>query len=112
MKTWKKLKKSNLSAAEKLLYEREEFCVSAISRYNAGITDHVWAAYTPKAAAGSFANALLLYGKRLLFPVFNFSPEQLITFRSNGPPLPFMFSMLLKRDSLHAAQGLADDMEL
>jgi ribosomal protein S18 acetylase RimI-like enzyme len=109
MRTWKKLKKTNLSAAEKLLREREEFCVSAISRFNTETTDHVWAF---GAKAEGTASALLLYGKRLLFPVFNFSAAQLDTFQNNGMPLPLMFSMLLKRDSLHAAQGLADDMDL
>jgi GNAT superfamily N-acetyltransferase len=72
----------------------------------------MWAAYEPKKDKATSIYALLLYGKRLLFPVFNFSSEQTAKFKEHCLPLPFFLPLILKNDSLHAAQGMADDMDI
>jgi len=115
LSTWKKLRKSALPQAEAFLRQREPYCVSAISRFTTGLTNHVWA--TPlRAKDGAVSNALasglLLYGKRLLFPVFAFPPAQAAEFLADGLPLPRFFPQALKSEPLHAAQGLAGDMDL
>ncbi|MDR2702238.1 MAG: GNAT family N-acetyltransferase [Spirochaetaceae bacterium] len=105
---WKKLRKFRLSDAEAFLREHESSCVSAISRLCAGIIDDVWAAIFPSDSL----SALLLYGKRLLFPVFRFSAAKRANFLAGGIPLPFFFHQVLKNDPLHAAQGLVGDMDI
>ena len=111
MKIWKKLNRNALSCAEEFLQEREETCVSAISRFNAGIISHVWAACKPGIGSSSIS-ALLLYGKGLLFPVFHFSFGQSAGYNIKNMPLPIFLPMILTNDPLHAAQGLADDMDM
>ena len=110
MNIWKKLRRSDLSTAEIFLKKREEYCVSAISRFNSGIAKHVWAAYESD-SGNSSVSALLLYGKRLLYPVFNFSSEKTAEFKESGLPLPLFFPHTLKSDPLHAIQGLAGDLD-
>jgi len=107
---WKKLRHSTQIVP--FLEERENYCVSAISRFNSGTLKNVWAAFKPNTPQTPSINALLLYGKRLLFPVFHYSSEMVEEFKHNGMPIPFLLAFILKRDSLHAAQGLADDMDL
>jgi GNAT superfamily N-acetyltransferase len=68
----------------------------------------VWAAAFPPDSL----SALFLYGKRLLFPVFRFSLAKRSEFLAEGMPLPLFFRQVLKNDPLHAAQGLADDMDI
>jgi len=123
--TWKKLSKSAHPQAETFLRQREPYCVSAISRFTTGLANHVWAT-TPTSPSASLRvicgpswsspdnalSGLLLYGKRLLFPVFAFSPTQTAEYQANGLPLPAFFPQILRSDSLHAAQGLAADMDL
>ena len=111
MNIWKKLNKNALSRAGEFLREREETCVSAISRFNAGITSHAWAVCKPGGGSSSIS-ALLLYGKGLLFPVFHFSFGQNAQFKTAGLPLPFFLPMIFRNEPLHAAQGLADDMDM
>jgi len=119
--TWKKLRKSAHPQAEAFLRQREPYCVSAISRFTAGMVSNIWA--TPKKVPGTSWEpnakkvpgtflALLLYGKRLLFPVFAFPPTQTAEYQADGLPLPAFFPQILKSDPLHAAQGLAGDMDL
>jgi GNAT superfamily N-acetyltransferase len=105
---WKKLRKSSLSGTENFLENREPYCVSAISRFSSGIISHIWANYTEN----NEISALLLYGKRILFPVFQFLPEIKRDFLQNTMPLPLFFPALLKNDSLHVAQGLGEDMNI
>jgi ribosomal protein S18 acetylase RimI-like enzyme len=106
---WKKLQKSDMPQIEAFLRKREKFCVSAISRLNAGITDEVWAVEKDSAIS-----ALLFYGKRLLYPVFAFSPTELSAEKSSieDLPLPLFFPQMLKSEYFHACQGLAKDMIL
>jgi len=106
---WKKLRKSAHPQAEAFLRAREMYCVSAISRFTAGLTNNIWT--MPKKAPGTFFG-VLFYGKRLLFPVFAFPPAQAAEFLADGLPLPLFFPQILKSDPLHAAQGLAGDMDL
>lgn len=106
---WKKLQESSLPHIKAFLQKQEKFCVSAISRFNAGILNNVWAARKKDRAI----SALLLYGRRLLFPVFNFSPVELPTELSTGNlPLPLYFAQMLKDECFHACQGLAKDVLL
>ena len=112
MNIWKKIRRSNLFAAREFLEEREHFCVNAISRLNSGTVQNIWAAFEGAADTTASVSALLLYGNRMLFPVFRFSSEKIGEFKNNGMPLPLLFSLVLKGNSLHAAQGLADDMDL
>jgi len=108
MNMWKKLRKSHLSGAEAFLRERENCCVSAVSRFCAGMINNVWAAvFSP-----DLLSALLLYGNRLLFPVFHFSSAKKAEFLAEGMPLPFFFRRVLENNPLHAAQGLAGDMDI
>jgi len=107
---WKKLKKTSFGTAIAFLKKRENYCVNAISRFNSGETGNIWAAYEQNAKPGSAEiKALLLYGKRLLFPVFDFSSAEPET---NFMPLPYFFSIFMKSDSLHSAQGLSSDMTI
>jgi GNAT superfamily N-acetyltransferase len=113
MSVWKKIRQHDLLKAEDFLREREPYCVSAISRFRGGTANIVWGAFSRHADSGAAAlRALLLYHKRLVFPVFHFPESQRDEFKTNGMPLPFLSPSLLKRDSLHAAQGLADDMDM
>ena len=112
MNIWKKLRRNAQTDITSFLKERENYCVSAISRYNSGTVQNVWAAFESNTEKVSSISALLLYGKRLLFPVFHFSFEQIEEFKKNGISLPLFLSLMLKSNSLHAAQGLADDMDL
>ena len=110
MMIWRKLNKSSLSDAKTFLGSREQYCVSAISRFKNGAVNNVWA--HSDSAKGSGITALLLYGNRILFPVFNFSPSKIAELNSNYMKLPRFFPFVLRSDSLHAAQGLAGDMNL
>jgi ribosomal protein S18 acetylase RimI-like enzyme len=120
MNMWKKLRKSHLSGVDAFLREREGGCVSAISRFCAGIINNVWAAVfppasspaSPLASSPASLSALLLYGKGLLFPVFHFSSAKKEEFLAEGMPLPLFFRQVLKNDPLHAVQGVADDMDI
>lgn len=112
MNIWKKLRQTSQTDVISFLEERENYCVSAISRLNTGTIQNVWAAFGINTAKPSSVSALLLYGKRLLFPVFHFSSEKIEEFKKNGMPLPFLFPLALKSNPLHAAQGLANDMDL
>ncbi|MCL1814454.1 MAG: GNAT family N-acetyltransferase [Treponema sp.] len=113
VKFWKKLKKPVHYKTKEFLQNREEYCVSAISRFNSGTIDNAWAAFSEGALfCKKRISGLLFYGKGLLFPVFHFSPGQTKKIFAEGLPLPFLFSLILKNDPLHAAQGLADDMEM
>ena len=114
MKFWKKLHKSPIT--EQFLRRHEDYCVSAISRFNAGIVNNVWAAPSRrlqnKQPDGNTINALLLYGRQMLFPVFDFSESQIEEINAKGLPLPLFFPTILKNNSLHAVQGLALDMDI
>ena len=114
MKFWKKLHKSPLT--EQFLRRREDYCVSAISRFNAGITNNVWAAPSRrlqnKQPDSYTIYALLLYGRQMLFPVFDFPESQSKEISAKGLPLPLFFPTILKNNLLHAAQGLAPDMDI
>jgi predicted GNAT family acetyltransferase len=108
MNVWKKLR--NLALAEPFLRKRELYCVNAISRFISGITGNAWAAFLQK--TDKQISGLLLYGKRLLFPVFDSSLALTAKFPAEGMPLPLFFPLVLKKESIHAAQGLADDMDM
>jgi len=102
---WKKVQESALPQIEAFLQKQEKYCVGAISRFNAGIIDNTWAVEEKDRSI----SAMLLYGKGLLFPVFNFPATELSI---EDLPLPVSFSQLLKDEYLHACQGLAKDMIL
>ena len=110
MKFWKKLYKSPIT--EQFLRRREDYCVSAISRFNTGIINNVWAAKPKQEAGSNTICALLLYGRQMLFPVFDFSESQSKEIIPKGLPLPFFFRTILKNNFLHAVQGLAPDMDI
>lgn len=112
MSIWKKLHHHAHTGIEPFLKEREDFCVSAISRFNGKIIENVWASYGQKADNESSVSALLLYGKQLLFPVFNFTPEKTAEYNNFGLPLPPLFPFLVRNKNIHAAQGMANDMGL
>lgn len=109
MNIWKKIPKKERAGITPFLKEREKYSVSAISRLNSGTIENVWAFLNAEEKSMS---ALLLYGKRILFPVFNFSLGQIEEFKKNGLPLPSLFFLLIKKKSLHAIQGLSDDLDL
>ena len=110
MNIWKKLWR--LTQIPPFLEEHEEYCVSAISRFNNKVIENVWASFGQNPAKEHSVRALLLYGKQLLFPVFGFAPEKTREYKKYGLPLPPLFPLFLKNENLHAAQGMADDMEL
>ena len=112
MNIWKKIHRTGHTDIISFLKEREDYCVNAIARLNSGTINTIWAAYKPGTHKGSSICALLLYGKRFLFPVFNFSFEQTAEFKKHCLPLPFLFPFVLKNDPLHAIQGLAEDLDL
>jgi len=133
VKFWKKLRKSALAGGEPaafsaaadggglegFLREREALCVNAVSRLYSGMIAHAWAAAAPSRGAGAAAVTpadricgLLLYGKKILFPVFDFPPAAAAEFLQKVMPLPRFLALVVKSDPLHAAQGLAADMDM
>jgi ribosomal protein S18 acetylase RimI-like enzyme len=100
---WLNVHNGDLAQAEALLRLNEPYCVGAAYRFlKRGKKDRLW-----KNKDGS---ALLLYARRILFPVFRSAafPSSLI--KNEGLILPRFFSFIGKK--LHAAQGLASDMDL
>jgi predicted N-acetyltransferase YhbS len=97
--TWKKAGLFSVREAETFLRKRERYCVNACYRYRREKgNEKIW--YND--------NALLLSVRNFLFPVFHFEkndfPETLV--------LPLRLEKILKKEGLHAAQGLEADMEL
>ena len=108
---WIKLRKSAFPRAKTFLREHEQFCVNAISRFSSEITHHVWAAQTPDPVNGKLISGLLLYGNRLLYPVFH-SPDTADLFPAGTMPLPRFFSWILNNNPLHAIQGVSDHVRM
>jgi GNAT superfamily N-acetyltransferase len=88
--------------AEAFLKEQEPYCPGAAARFMAGTGNHVWMSRLP---------ALLLYSRRILYPVFHLPRSTAAELPAAGVPLPPFFS-LIQSGPLHAMQGLAEDMDL
>ncbi|MDR2746028.1 MAG: GNAT family N-acetyltransferase [Treponema sp.] len=97
---WKRLGQRSFYQAEDLLRRREPYCVSACARFldMARFSDCLWGFRDGK---GSI-NALLLYSKQTLLPVFPVSEAGV---RPSRPMLRF-----LTKGQFHAIQGLRRDI--
>ena len=106
---WRKIPKSEYHRAEAFLREREKFCVSASARFLllGEIKGHVWQLPGP----GGEISALLLHGRRTLFPVFG-KPRAEETEPRQQIPGPRFLSRFLGKVRIHSVQGLRQDAEL
>jgi predicted GNAT family acetyltransferase len=99
---WKRLGRRNFGTAEALLRNWEPFCVSACARFLAmdHFTDYLWGRWNVQRSA----DALLLYSKQTLLPVF---PAF-----DNAAEIDLPRSMLrfLVKGRFHAVQGLRKDL--
>ncbi|MDR2101846.1 MAG: GNAT family N-acetyltransferase [Treponema sp.] len=103
---WRRVKKEDLPLTERLLKDREPYCVAACARFlhPKGGRDHLWflRRETPAGPkSGGNIAALLLFSRRSLFPIRIGAGEM--------PPPPFMNS-LLRRATVHAVQGLRKEV--
>jgi ribosomal protein S18 acetylase RimI-like enzyme len=98
---WKRIGRRRFPEAEEYLSRRELFCVSACARFlrREGSSRLIWGF---PGADGS-VKALILHDQGTLFPIFD-GPDSGADRMS--PPL----LRLLKRASIHAVQGLRDDV--
>jgi ribosomal protein S18 acetylase RimI-like enzyme len=108
---WKKLGKRGFPGAESFLRERESYCVGAASRFIAGSGNRIWTAGKKE------INALLLYSRRTLYPVFHFGEKSGTgwgnkRFPGKAIPLPLFFPILQIKQPLHAMQGLSGDLDM
>jgi RimJ/RimL family protein N-acetyltransferase len=93
---WKKTGLFSSGEAEAFLRKREQYCVGACYRY---------LTIREKSRCWYAENGFLIHVRRALFPVFDFGKE---TYRLS---LPRRLEKILVKEGLHAAQGLARDME-
>jgi ribosomal protein S18 acetylase RimI-like enzyme len=102
-KGWRRLKRQEAARGELFLRERERYCVSACSRFlNPDSSDRLWA-YSAgnKISQGSGQPAaLLLYSRRILFPVFGGCLDI---------PSPKFLRRFLILKPIHAIQGLTEE---
>ena len=98
---WRKLPKSEYSAAEVYLAKREKFCVAASARFlrfrESG--DHVW----QLSAEDESSASLIIHSGRTLFPVFG---------QNARIPAPRFLNRFLGKVPIHSIQGLRKDCEL
>ncbi|MDR2160312.1 MAG: GNAT family N-acetyltransferase, partial [Treponema sp.] len=101
------MKRRDTEAVERILFDRERYCVGAIGRYldrNQGWIFHRGgpgrADLSAGAPAGAFA--LILNSHRSLFPILC---------KEEGIPFPPFMKRLLRFCSLHTVQGLREDVE-
>ncbi|MDR2020972.1 MAG: GNAT family N-acetyltransferase, partial [Treponema sp.] len=96
---WRKTGKNDLPAAEALLRKLEPLCVNACSRFiRRESPDRFWAL-----TGGGTISALLIHSRRFLFPLLNGN-------RDLGAP--YFLNRFLSRISIHALQGIREDVEL
>jgi ribosomal protein S18 acetylase RimI-like enzyme len=96
---WKRLGKRRFKEVEELLRQWEPYGVSACARFLhlSRMSDQLWGLRDPEGAL----SALLLHSRRSLFPVFCNTAEV------KGPGF---ISRFLKKNRVHAIQGLYDDV--
>ncbi|MDR2143283.1 MAG: GNAT family N-acetyltransferase [Treponema sp.] len=94
---WKKPGLFSSGEAEAFLRKREQYCVGACYRY---------LTMREKSRRWYAENGFLIHVRRTLFPVFDFEKE------TPRLSLPRRLEKILVKEGLHAAQGIARDMEL
>jgi ribosomal protein S18 acetylase RimI-like enzyme len=99
---WKRLGRRNFEKAETLLRNWEPFCVSACARFLAmdHFNDYLWGHWNVQ----SSADALLLYSKQTLLPIFPAFDS------ADEIRLPRAMLRFLGKGRFHAAQGLRKDL--
>ena len=97
---WRKISGDELYKAEAFLRAREEYCVSACSRFLRfrEPKGHIWRLTDSEPEI----QALLLHHRQALFPVFN---------KKTSIPAPRFLSRFLGKIHIHAIQGLKEDAE-
>ncbi|MDR0567994.1 MAG: GNAT family N-acetyltransferase [Spirochaetaceae bacterium] len=93
---WRSIGKN--AATLPVLRSREAYCVAAMDRLFSGVCDNAWALQDH---AGN-SLAVLLSSKGTLFPVFNGRPDI---------PMPRFMGGFLKKNAIHAVQGLRPEVE-
>ena len=95
---WRKMRKQNIPLTEKLLRERELWCVSACGRYlkRNSSSDAVWVLLD----SGGGIHALIVYVNRNLLPVFCGRGQI---------PNPKVFKRLFGLIPVHSVQGLLNE---
>ena len=97
---WRKVRKSEYAGAEEFLRAGEVYCVAACARFlHKSFYDHLW--YSP-GPEGTLA-AMILQSRRSLFPILRGS--------ARIPP-PRFLNRLFGNISIHAIQGLREDVSI
>jgi predicted GNAT family acetyltransferase len=98
---WKRLGRRHFKDAEALLRQREPYCVAAAGRFRdlAWFSDHLWGL---RDSQGS-VSALVLHSKRSLFPLLGNSNTAEIN-------IPGFLGRFVRRNHIHAIQGLQDEV--
>jgi ribosomal protein S18 acetylase RimI-like enzyme len=97
---WRKCKEKDLSAAEKLLRDNENYCVTACGRFlsrepaHERAREHIW-------LLGEKARALIISSKSALLPVFC---------GINEIPAPEFLKGFLRFKRVHSIQGMLNDV--
>jgi GNAT superfamily N-acetyltransferase len=98
---WKRIGRRRFSEVEEFLSRREPLCVSACARFlrREGSSYQIWGF----PGAGASPKALIFHDRGTLFPIFDGGDPGAA---GMSPPL----LRLLRRASVHAVQGLRDDV--